>query len=143
MKNLHVQPTLPTQPINPVSDTKRIKLFASLLLVPLAALLLQGCANTKMQSGRPIEDAKVAMIQKGTTTSAEVLEWFGAPTTTSSLADNELYVYKYCVTKGSTWWMPYYGEHNAAENCDELSITFDKATGKVKTYSFQKRTQQK
>lgn len=105
--------------------------------------ILPGCATTKHETGRQIDDAKVAMIKKGETTSADILEWFGAPTTTSAIAQHEIYVYKYCITKTSTAFIPYVTTNEGSEQCDELAVTFDKNTGKVVTYSFQRGIQRK
>lgn len=109
------------------------------LVCLLAALaLLQGCVTTRYETGRSIDESKVDRIQKGETTSANILEWFGAPTTTSSLAEHVLYVYKHCQTGGSAFSVGYYTSGSTREQCDELSVTFDKATGKVVAHSFQR-----
>lgn len=83
-------------------------------------------------------EARVARIQKGETASAEILEWFGAPTTTSTLAEHVLYVYKHCRRSGSAFSVGYYTSGSTKEQCDELSVTFDKNTGKVVAHSFQR-----
>jgi len=49
----------------------------ALLSVALLSACLLGCATT----GRAYDDAKVAMITKGVTTEAELLEWFGPAST--------------------------------------------------------------
>lgn len=110
----------------------------TVLPVVLVALLFQACATTRNVTGRLIDEAKVATIRKGETTSEDILERFGSPQSQSSLADQVLYVYKYCVTSGTAFSIGYYTSGSGQETCDELSVTFDKTTGKVRTYSFQK-----
>jgi len=117
--------------------SKTTKTCTALLVVGVA-LLFQSCATMSHVRGKPIDEAKVAMIKKGETTSDEILERFGSPESQSTLADNILYVYKYCVTSGTAFSIGYYTTGTGKESCDELSVTFDKTTGKVKAYSFQK-----
>jgi len=121
-----------------MSQSKNIHKFIATILVILVALLLQSCATTSNIRGKPIDQAKVAMIKKGETTSDQILELFGSPSSQSALADNVLYVYQYCVTSGTAFSVGYYTSGSGKESCDELSITFDKTTGKVKASSFQK-----
>src|SRR3990172_3631729 len=80
--------------------------------------LLSACATTNYESGRPIADEKVARIVKGESSSTEILEWFGAPTDTSSIGGHELYVYKYCKTGGSAFSVGYYSTGSTKEQCD-------------------------
>ncbi len=103
------------------------------------SIALNSCATTETVTGRPIDQTTVAKIVDGETTEDQIITWFGAPTTTSQLGDNELYIYKYCVTSGSGFSVGYYTSGKAQENCDELTITFDKTTGKVKVHNFDKR----
>jgi len=75
----------------------RIKrwLLALCLLSPLA---LSGCMNTS--SGRPIDADKVALIQKGKTTRAEVEALLGRPEMTIMLGDGKRSLsYVYSSTK--------------------------------------------
>ncbi len=114
----------------------RIVCIAVLLL-----LLLPSCVTTRYETGRPLDTSKAAQIRKGETTSSEILEWFGAPTRVSALAEHQLYVYQHCKTSGSTYSLGYYASGSTKQACDELSVTFDKATGKVVTYSLQRGIQ--
>lgn len=111
----------------------RFTLVACALACCLA--LSGGCMKSKAITGRPIPDDKVAMIKDGETTSEQILVWFGAPDQQNTLGDLILYVYKYTEVEGSGWYAPYYGRHDTKQNCDELTITFDKTTGKVKAHS--------
>ena len=99
-----------------------------------------GCAfhGIKQETGRPIDESKVRQIVKGKTTADEILAWFGAPTTTSRLGGNELFVYKHCTNQGSTLALPYIGKTETKEICNELTVTFNKS-GRVKAYNYRKR----
>ena len=112
-----------------------------IVCIAVLILLLSACVTTRYERGRHIEASSVARIQKGETASAEILEWFGAPTTTSLIAEHQLYVYKHCKTSGSTYSLGYYASGSTKEQCDELAVTFDKSTGRVVTYSFQQGIQ--
>ena len=112
-----------------------------IVCIAVLMLFLSACVTTRYETGRRIDETKAAQIRKGETTSAEILEWFGAPTTVSALAEHQLYVYQHCKTSGSTYSLGYYASGSTKQACDELSITFDKATGKVVTYSLQRGIQ--
>jgi len=99
-----------------------------------AALLSAGCMQSKYTTGKPIPQDKVDMIVDGQTTSEQILVWFGAPTQQNTLGENLLYVYKYCENEGSGLALGYYAKMDSQENCDELTITFDKVTGRVKAH---------
>ena len=43
------------------------------------ALASSGCLNIRYREGSPLPRERVALIQPGATTKAEVLAWFGAP----------------------------------------------------------------
>jgi outer membrane protein assembly factor BamE (lipoprotein component of BamABCDE complex) len=100
-----------------------------------------GCATSSHTSGRPIEQAKVDRIVKGQTTKDQIIEWFGAPTDSTEMSGEVLYTYRHTVTKGSAFSIGYYGESSGKEQSDELTITFVKDSGKVKTYSVQRGIQ--
>lgn len=60
----------------------------TLAVVALATgLLLTGCATVDQSSGPSIDPAKVAMIQKGKTTRAEIEQWFGKPDNVAIMPD--------------------------------------------------------
>jgi outer membrane protein assembly factor BamE (lipoprotein component of BamABCDE complex) len=122
-----------TQKINVCA--MRFLLFALLSFIPV---LLQSCASSQQTTGRPIDQPTVTKIIDGQTTADEILAWFGAPTSTSSLGENQLYIYKYCVSKGSGFYTGYFGQTKSEEKCDELTVTFNK-DGKVKAHNFIKR----
>ncbi len=112
----------------------------SALCCLVAAMLAfaAGCASSKHTSGHPIEQAKVDRIVKGTTTIDEIIEWFGAPTSQTDMGGNVLYTYAYTVSKGSAFSIGYYSSGTGKEEKDELTITFEKSSGRVKTYSLQR-----
>jgi outer membrane protein assembly factor BamE (lipoprotein component of BamABCDE complex) len=105
--------------------------------------LLAGCASTRHTSGRAISDEKVGQIVKGKTTIDDVISLFGAPTTQSEMAGSILYTYRHSVSTGKTAFFPYVTSSDSVEEADELTITFDKTTGTVKTYSLQRGIERK
>ena len=112
--------------------------FALLVVVLLLSGGIQSCATSEAITGSPIDETLVAKIVDGQTTQDQIISWFGAPTTTSQLGDNVLYIYKYCKTSGSGLYTGYFGQTKSVEKCNELTVTFDKATGTVKAHNFQK-----
>lgn len=102
------------------------------------ASLQQGCAFGTQHTGRPINDSKVSQIVKGKTTIDDVITLFGAPQQQTEMAGNVLYIYRYTENKQRAFYFPYTSTSSGEETSDELTITFDKATGTVKTYSMQK-----
>jgi outer membrane protein assembly factor BamE (lipoprotein component of BamABCDE complex) len=113
---------------------------AIILILFLASLLsgLESCASSEQVTGRPINPSTVQNITDGKTKSEEIITWFGAPASTSQLGDNTLYIYRYCVSKGSGIYTGYFGKTTTEEKCDELTVTFDK-DGTVKAHNFVKR----
>jgi len=77
--------------------------FSSLLVV--FALLFSACATTKQITGRPIDETKVIQIKDGITSLTDIISLFGAPQSTSSIGNKTLYIYQYCVTEGSGFYM--------------------------------------
>ncbi|MHB8579166.1 MAG: outer membrane protein assembly factor BamE domain-containing protein [Ignavibacteriaceae bacterium] len=110
----------------------------SMLFLVLSALLLESCATSEQVTGRPIDPSIVQNIVDGKTTSEQIISWLGAPSLTTQLGDNTLYVYKYCVSEGSGFSLGYYGQTKSEEKCDELTVTFDNK-GVVKAHNFVKR----
>ena len=53
--------------------------FGSALAMVCAAWLCAGCFSIRVVSGNTVPAERVAEIQPGVTTRAEILEWFGAP----------------------------------------------------------------
>lgn len=114
------------------------------LIIGSLILAICGCGyhGVKHESGRPIDENLVRKIENGKTTSDEILAMFGAPTTTSEIAQDKIFVYKYCKNKGGSFSIAVVGSLGSTstkEVCDELSIIFDSSTGKVKSHGFQKR----
>lgn len=114
--------------------------FLSLMLALFTLIALESCASSQQTTGRPIDQDGVSKIIDHQTTADEILAWFGAPTSTSSLGENQLYIYKYCVSKGSGFNTGYFGQTKTEEKCDELTVTFNK-DGKVKAHNFIKRVE--
>jgi hypothetical protein len=48
----------------------------NILLIPL---LIWGCATATSTAGRDFDSSKVSQIQKGVTTTSQILSWFGEP----------------------------------------------------------------
>jgi hypothetical protein len=109
-----------------------IKLWIGMLVFSLVS-----CAyhSSSVQTGKVIEKNKVDTIVKGKTTGGAILTSFGAPTKTSRLGKEELFVYKYCITEGSAGGVVGISGSSAKEMCDELSIVLDE-NGIVKDYGF-------
>jgi outer membrane protein assembly factor BamE (lipoprotein component of BamABCDE complex) len=110
-------------------------------LLVFVGLSLSGCFaihGVKHETGKPLDERRVAQIVKGRTTAEEILTWFGTPTSTSRLGGNELFVYKHCKNEGSTVMLPAVGQTQMREICNELTVTLT-ASGHVKAHGFQKR----
>lgn len=110
-------------------------------LLMCAGLSLSGCIamhGVRQETGKPLDERRVAQIVKGRTTAEEILTWFGTPTSTSRLGGNELFVYKHCKNEGSTVMLPLAGQTQMREVCNELTVTLT-ASGYVKAHSWQKR----
>jgi outer membrane protein assembly factor BamE (lipoprotein component of BamABCDE complex) len=97
-----------------------------------------GCAISTQTSGRPINDDQIHKIVKGQSTVEEVIELFGAPQMQSEMGGDILYVYRYTETKGSAFSIGYFTSSGGHDTSDELTITFDKASGKVKACGVQR-----
>ena len=68
----------------------------------------------------------------------DILGLFGAPTHTSTLGPNEVYVYKNCKTGGAGVSVLGLGHTGMTERCNSLSVTIDKGSGVVQSYNYQK-----
>lgn len=85
-------------------------------LLFLAGLICSGCAST----GKDFDDSKVGNIKTGTTTRAEIEQWFGAPTSRtalSNMANGGVLRYQY--TYGSASW------GGASRSGKSLVVDFD------------------
>ena len=111
-----------------------------ILFVLLGSFFLVGCSvhGVKHESGNPIDEKKVNQIEEGKTTATDVLGMLGAPTMTSKLGDNEMYIYKNCKTGGSDFSAFGLGQSSTTERCNSLTVTIDNETGIVKCYNYQK-----
>ncbi len=115
-------------------------MFYKIFLSGVLALSLIGCSVHGMRSetGNPINEANVRQIVNGKTNASEVLGLFGAPTQTTTLGGNEIYIYKNCKVGGAGVSVAGIGHTGTKERCNSLSITIDKASGIVQSYNYQK-----
>src|ERR1041385_2905159 len=97
-----------------------LHLLSALSLI-VFAFLFWGSASTKAVTGRPIDETKISQIKDGKTTMNEIIVLFGAPQNTSYIGDKTLYIYKYCISKGSGFSTGYTTSTSTTESCDELS----------------------
>ncbi len=100
-------------------------------------VLFYGSATTEQITGRPIDDNKVNMIVDGKTTELQIISLFGAPDNTSKLSKHNLYIYRYCITKGKGVSTGYTTDMKSKSSCDELTVTFD-TLGVVIAHSYLK-----
>ena len=113
--------------------------YALVFLCLGGLVLASGCAMSKNESGRPIDDLKVQTIVDGKTTLNQIIATFGAPTSSSDMAGSTLYTYRHTITSGTgTAFIPGISSVNTTTQADELTITFDKATGIVTAHSLQR-----
>lgn len=112
----------------------------------LSVILLSGCIvsagcsfhGVRNETGNPIAEANVQQIVNGKSTATDILGLFGAPTHTSTLGPNEVYVYKNCKTGGAGVSVLGLGHTGMTERCNSLSVTIDKGSGVVQSYNYQK-----
>jgi hypothetical protein len=102
------------------------------------AFVSLSCAYHGMnfETGKPINEKDVSKIVVGETTGSQVLSWFGAPTKITRLGDEEVFVYRYCKTEGSSTFIVFAGQTGTKEKCNELSVTLNKTTGKVSNFGY-------
>ena len=99
-------------------------------------LCLIGCVHTSTwETGKPIRGVDMQKIIKDETTSKDIISIFGAPTSTSATGQEEFFVYQFC---RETFKVSRFSSASQ-KHCNELTIIFDKNTGKVKDYNYQKR----
>lgn len=117
-----------------------MKQSAILRFVTCTAIVLSAvaCMSNTHYSGRAISDDKVSQLIKGKTTVDDVIALFGAPQASSEMAGVILYTYRYEQAKQDMGFFPYYSRGTGKTTSDELTISFDKATGMVKTHSLQR-----
>lgn len=113
---------------------QKMNFLASFFLI---ILLFTGCATVQHVTGRPIDEVKVNQIKRGETSLNDIISLFGAPQTTSKIGDKTLYIYQYCVTKGSAFATQYTHSTSTTQSCDELTITFD-SKAMVEAFSYLK-----
>ncbi len=92
----------------------------------------------RSETGNPINETNVRQIVNGKTTASEILGLFGAPTQTTTLSNNEIYIYKNCKIGGAGITVAGIGHTGTKERCNTLSVTIDKSTGIVQSHNFQK-----
>jgi hypothetical protein len=100
-------------------------------------LIVAGCAihTAKVETGKKLNESSIAKIADGETTGAQILVWFGAPSKSTKLGAEELFVYKQCTYDSSSVTITAIGHTGSKEKCDELSIVLDE-NGIVKNHGF-------
>jgi hypothetical protein len=97
-----------------------VRAAIALFVVGLLSACLLGCATP----GRSYDDSKIAMIQREVTTEAQLLDWFGPPSSRSMGPDG---------SKALSWkFSP--GKGRATSSPGRLEVRLG-ADGKVTTYS--------
>ena len=67
----------------------------------LVSLLLSGCYFAKTKDERPWDEAKIAQVEVGKTTKAEVLQLLGPPKEIVRLLESEAYIYTHTIEKST------------------------------------------
>ena len=103
----------------------------------LVCLFISGCSyhSGKVETGKELDQSSIEKIEDGKTTGSQILVWFGAPTKSSRLGKEELFVYKFCTTDSSTFTVTALGHSGSKQKCDELSVVLDES-GIVKNHGF-------
>lgn len=106
-------------------------------IVVFLILIIAGCSfhSAKVETGKKLDESLIAKIVDGETTGSQILVWFGAPTKSTRLGKEELFVYKQCTTDSSTVTVIAIGNTGSKEKCDELSIVLNEQ-GIVKNHGF-------
>ena len=96
-----------------------------------------GCSfhSAKVETGKKLDKSMISKIVDGESTGSQILVWFGAPTKSTKLGKEELFVYKQCTTDSSMVSVVAIGHTGSKEKCDELSIVLDE-NGIVKNHGF-------
>ncbi len=113
-----------------------------ILFATIGIFLLYGCSacltraerptpTSQIEWGRPIKTSLVSEIQRGETTQAQVVDWFGAPTNRAATDEDVAYTYLSCKVKA-----PAAGMQTARGKCATLFIVFDRATAIVKDLQY-------
>lgn len=103
----------------------------SLARIPLllfllgGTLLTSGCAIGRRWTNLPIDPAKVAQLEPGKTTAAEVVELFGGPVEVVQLGRRTAYRYEGTQTKISGIVLVIVGTFNTDTRSDFLWVFFD------------------
>lgn len=79
----------------------------------------------------------------GSTTSSEILSWFGAPTDTAILGNEQIFIYKYCKNEGKSYILPGLADAKIKENCNELTVVFDKSSNIITNFNYNKQISEK
>jgi len=113
----------------------KVKMFVALCVVVM--LLTVGCSyhSGEVETGKALPQSSVDKIVDGETTGSQILVWFGAPSKSSRLGKEEIFVYKHCMTDSSTLTVTALGHSGSKEKCDELSVVLGE-NGVVKNHGF-------
>jgi hypothetical protein len=106
-------------------------------IVIISTLSMMGCAfhSANVETGKKLDKQKINQIVDGKTAGSQILVWFGAPSKSTRLGKEELFVYKQCNTDSSSVVITAIGHTDSKENCDELSIVLTE-DGIVKNHGF-------
>lgn len=86
----------------------------------IAVTALTGCVSL----GKDFDEANIAKIQKGVTTEADLVAWFGKPSNRASMSDGTV----------SLMWSHYTSSYMGATTGKTLTVTLD-SNGKVSNYT--------
>lgn len=103
----------------------------------ILVFMLVGCSyhSGEVTTGKALNEAAINKIVDGETTGGQILAWFGAPSNSSRLGKEELFVYKHCTTDSSSISTVGLGRSGAEEKCNELSVVLGE-DGIVKNHGF-------
>lgn len=107
--------------------------FAGFLLLLIAA----GCATSSVKHGNQIDEARVEMIQKGKTTTTEILNWFGSPTSRTTSSNGTTFVFMGNESRSKMSLLGAYGIGDASSSTTQTKmLTVTTRDGIVVDYSF-------
>lgn len=112
----------------------KVTMFVAVCVVMVLSV---GCSyhSGKVETGKSLTQSSIDRIVDGETTGSQILVWFGAPSKSSRLGKEELFVYKHCTTDSSTLTVTALGHSGSKEKCDELSVVLGE-NGIVKNHGF-------
>jgi len=121
----------------------RPTVLCSLIGVSILALVLSGCAITRVYRGSPIQGDPAAEIRPGVTDRADVLRVFGAPDRIVSRPVGEVFIYRFIRENSESFTieepvitnLEIFSYSVVEEREDRLVILFDPA-GTVESFGY-------